>query len=89
MAREGYTKLLKQKVGKDKGEKGGKGEKEKGWRGAATKLEALTSKKREKMEMLQEIRTELAKKLFERKKEPEFLEEQIRTKPPVEDGEEE
>ena len=41
------------------------------------------------MQVLQEIRTDIVKKLFERKKEPEFLEEQIRTKPPVEDGEEE
>jgi hypothetical protein len=39
--------------------------------------------------MLQEIRTEIVKKLFEKKAEPEFLEEQIRDKPPVEDGEEE
>ena len=29
------------------------------------------------------------KKLFEKKQEPEFLEEQIRNSPPVEDGEEE
>ena len=39
------------------------------------------------MQVLQEIRAEIVKKLFERKKEPEFLEEQIRNKPPVEDGE--
>ena len=38
------------------------------------------------MQVLQEIRTEIVKKLFEKKKEPEFLEEQIRNKPPVEDG---
>ena len=41
------------------------------------------------MQVLQEIRTEIVKKLFEKKKEPEFLEEQIRNKPPVEDGEKE
>ena len=41
------------------------------------------------MQVLQEIRTEIGKKVFERKKEPEFLEEQIRNKPPVEDGEKE
>ena len=41
------------------------------------------------MQVLQEIRTEIVKKLFERKKETEFLEEQIRNKPPVEDGEKE
>ena len=41
------------------------------------------------MQVLQEIRAEIVEKLFERKKEPEFLEEQIRNKPPVEDGEKE
>ena len=41
------------------------------------------------MEVLQEISTEIVKQLFEKKKEPEFLEEQIRNKPPVEDGEKE
>ena len=40
------------------------------------------------MQVLQEIRTGIFKKLFEKKTEPEFLEEQIRDKPPVEDGEE-
>tara|TARA_B110000240_G_C13254520_1_gene348918 strand:+ start:418 stop:543 length:126 start_codon:yes stop_codon:yes gene_type:complete len=39
------------------------------------------------MQVLQEIRTGIIKKLFEKKQEPEFLEEQIRNKPPVEDGE--
>jgi|TARA_Y100000004_G_C8887814_1_gene400592 hypothetical protein len=43
--------------------------------------------KREKMQVLQEI-IEPVKKIL-KKKEPEFLEEQIRTKPPVEDGEKE
>ena len=41
------------------------------------------------MQVLQEIRTEIVKKLFERKKAQEFLEEQIRNKPPVDDGEKE
>ena len=41
------------------------------------------------MKVLQEIIKEIVKKLFEKKKEPEFLEEQIRNKPPVEDGEKE
>ena len=39
------------------------------------------------MLVLQEI-IEQIKKLFEKKEEPFFLEEQIRNKPPVEDGEE-
>ena len=39
------------------------------------------------MQVLQEI-IEPIKKLFEKKEEPIFLEEQIRNKPPVEDGEE-
>ena len=42
---------------------------------------------REKMQALQAI-IEPVKKIL-KKKEPEFLEEQIRTKPPVEDGEKE
>ena len=40
------------------------------------------------MELLQEI-IEPVKKLFEKKTEPVFLEEQIRNKPPIEVGEEE
>lgn len=40
------------------------------------------------MEVLQEI-IEPVKKLFAKKEEPVFLEEQIRTKPPIEDGDEE
>ena len=41
------------------------------------------------MQVLQEIRAEIVKNFLKERKEPEFLEEQIRNKPPVEDGEKE